>query len=232
MADYNRVIMIGNLTRDPELKTLPSGQPLCRLGIASNRQFRNRQTGAMVQEVCFVDVDVWGNQAESCRQYLQKGRPVLIEGRLKFDTWQDNNGATRSKHSIVADRIVFLSSAAGAQAGSSEEIGDMSDDDSGPREPGSQLERELLDQIGQIKSRVEKKAIKGGSESSDLDGFAGQDSSIGAAKDARAVQHGKGATKRSSKVLNNDTDLDGQLGSDASSVGFQDAPPFEDDLPF
>jgi single-strand DNA-binding protein len=109
MAGYNRIVMIGNLTRDPEMKQLPSGQSVCRLGIASNRPYKNRQTGAQQQEVCFVDVDVWGAQAETCGQYLQKGRSVLVEGRLKLDTWQDPQGGTRSKHSIVADRIVFLS---------------------------------------------------------------------------------------------------------------------------
>lgn len=114
MAGYNRIIMIGNLTRDPDYKQLSSGQPVCRLGIASNRQYKNKQTGSMIQEVCFIDVDVFGPQAESCRQYLQKGRPVLIEGRLKFDSWQAQDGQTRSKHSIVADRVVFLSSANGA----------------------------------------------------------------------------------------------------------------------
>lgn len=109
MAGYNRIIMIGNLTRDPEYKQLPSGQPTVRLGLATNRQYRNKQTGSMVQEVCFVDIDVYGPQAESCRQYLQKGRAILIEGRLKFDTWETPEGQTRSKHSIVADRVVFLS---------------------------------------------------------------------------------------------------------------------------
>ena len=110
MASYNRVIMMGNLTRDPELKQLPSGQSVCRLGLASNRQFKNRQSGTMVQEVCFVDVDVWGPQADSCQQYLQKGRGVLVEGRLKLDTWQDQEGQRKSKHSIVADRVTFLAS--------------------------------------------------------------------------------------------------------------------------
>ena len=111
MASFNRIIMIGNLTRDPEYKQLASGQAVCRLGIASNRQFKNRATGTATQEVCFIDVDVWGPQAESCRQYLQKGRSVLIEGRIKLDTWQDNDGQKRSKHSIVADSVTFLSSA-------------------------------------------------------------------------------------------------------------------------
>jgi len=119
MASFNRVIMMGNLTRDPELKQLASGQSVCRLGLASNRQFKNKQTGMMVQEVCFVDIDVWGPQADSCNQYLQKGRPVLVEGRLKLDSWVDNEGQKRSKHSIVADRVTFLSGAAQAEEGES-----------------------------------------------------------------------------------------------------------------
>lgn len=110
MASYNRIIMMGNLTRDPEYRQLASGQALCRLGLASNRQFKNKQTGTQVQEVCFIDIDVWGPQAESCRQYLSKGRSVLVEGRLKLDTWQENDGTRRSKHSIVADRVTFLAS--------------------------------------------------------------------------------------------------------------------------
>src|SRR5581483_8669861 len=147
MAGYNRVVMIGNLTRDPEYKQLQSGQALCRLGLATNRQFKNRQTGAMVQEVCYVDIEVWGAQAESCRQYLQKGRPVLIEGRLKFDTWQDTNGQTRNKHTIVADRVVFLSSNGGAGAEAVEE------------EPAQDpREKELFNQIDQIKQRQASKA--------------------------------------------------------------------------
>ena len=115
MAGYNRIVMVGNLTRDPELKQLPSGQNVCRLGLASNRSFKNRQTGQQMQEVCFVDIDVWGAQAESCGQYLQKGRSVLVEGRLKFDSWQDAQGGNRSKHSIIADRVVFLSTGEAAE---------------------------------------------------------------------------------------------------------------------
>src|SRR5271169_6844472 len=111
MASYNRIIMMGNLTRDPEYKQLSSGQAVCRFGLASNRQFKNKQTGTMVQEVCFIDIDVWGPQADVCNQYLQKGRAVLIEGRLKLDNWEDNDGNKRSKHSIVADRVTFLASA-------------------------------------------------------------------------------------------------------------------------
>ena len=115
MASYNRIIIMGNLTRDPDYKQLPSGQAICRFGLASNRQFKNKQTGAMIQEVCFVDVDVWGPQADSCNQYLQKGKNVLVEGRLKFDSWVDNTGQKRNKHIVVADRVTFISSSTSAQ---------------------------------------------------------------------------------------------------------------------
>lgn len=146
MASFNRVIIAGNLTRDPEYKQLASGQAMCRLGLASNRQFKNKQTGTMVQEVCYVDIDVWGAQAESCRQYLQKGRPVLVEGRLKFDSWKDAEGQTRSKHAIVADRVVFLSSPSAST--------DMvSNDYEEKSEPKSKLD--LMNQIDEIQSRSE-----------------------------------------------------------------------------
>ncbi|MCL4229802.1 single-stranded DNA-binding protein [Candidatus Dependentiae bacterium] len=158
MADFNRVIMIGNLTRDPEHRQLPSGQAVCRLGLASNRQYRNKQTGSMVQEVCFIDVDVWGPQAESCKQYLQKGRPVLIEGRLKLDTWQDASGQSRSKHSIVADRVVFLGTAsAGAEV---DEFEGATSGTSADSTVTPQLEKDLLDQIDQIKNRAKKSKPK------------------------------------------------------------------------
>lgn len=116
MASFNRVIMIGNLTRDPDYKQLSSGQAVCRLGLASNRQFKNRQTGQSTQEVCFIDVDVWGAQADSCKQHLQKGRLILVEGRLKLDSWEDEQGQRKSKHSIVADRVTFLSQSQGEDA--------------------------------------------------------------------------------------------------------------------
>lgn len=151
MATFNRTIMVGNLTRDPEYKQLSSGQAVCRLGLASNRQYKNRQTGDTVQEVCFIDVDVWGAQAESCRQYLQKGRPVLVEGRLKFDSW-DDNGQKRSRHTIVADRVVFL----GSNQDSSERY-DEQPQTMGGLNPNDPTEKRLMDQIDEIKSKVTKK---------------------------------------------------------------------------
>jgi single-strand DNA-binding protein len=154
MASYNRVVLVGNLTRDPEYKQLPSGQAVCRLGLAVNRSFKNKQSGTAIQEVCYIDIDVWGAQAESCNQYLKKGRPVLVEGRLKFDTWQDQQGGTRSKHSVVADRVVFLQSGVGAGA----EIAEAGDDMAAmtPARPSTisaPLEKEIMDQIEAIKNR-------------------------------------------------------------------------------
>ena len=110
VANFNRIIIMGNLTRDPEYKQQASGQAVCRLSLAANRQFRNKQTGSLSQEVCYIDVNVWGPQADNCRQYLHKGRPVLVEGRLKFDTWKDAEGQQKQRHSIVADSVVFLGS--------------------------------------------------------------------------------------------------------------------------
>lgn len=162
MASYNRVVLIGNLTRDPEYKQLTSGQAVCRLGLATNRQFKNRQTGSMVQEVCFVDIDVWGAQAESCKQYLQKGRSILVEGRLKFDTWEDQAGGTRSKHSIVADRIVFLSSGGAASEAEGEDRAESKGDMFAERGyPATEKEKELLDQIEQVKNRKKAKPSAG-----------------------------------------------------------------------
>ncbi len=172
MASFNRVIIAGNLTRDPEHRQLASGQSVCRLGLASNRQFKNRQTGDMIQEVCYVDIDVWGAQAESCRQYLAKGRAVLVEGRLKFDTWEDKNGQTRSKHSIVADRVVFLSAAQAVEEGVPQSKPEPKVEKAAAPKPKAKvaaqpapepmsaenqaLEKELFDQIEQIKKRTKE----------------------------------------------------------------------------
>lgn len=159
MAGYNRVVLVGNLTRDPDYKQLASGQAVCRLGFATNRQFKNKQTGSMVQEVCFIDIDVWGFQAESCNQYLHKGSPVLIEGRLKFDTWEDQSGQTRSKHSIVADRVVFLSSASDVSETTSDSatLKPATSDAKKADAPETAMEKELYDQIETIKKRNAQK---------------------------------------------------------------------------
>jgi single-strand DNA-binding protein len=160
MAAFNRVIMVGNLTRDPEYRNLASGQGVCRLAMATNRQFKNKQTGSLVQEVCYIDVDVWGAQADSCRQYLQKGRPVLVEGRLKLDSWEDQTGQKRSKHSIVAERVVFLSNSAMAENSLGAGMEDSSEEMQ--LNPSNAVERDLMEQLGKAQSRV--KAAKSAQE--------------------------------------------------------------------
>jgi single-strand DNA-binding protein len=108
MSGFNKIIMMGNLSRNPEFKQLPSGQSICKLGLAVNRQIKSKNSENPIQEVCFIDIDVWGVQAESCNKFLEKGKAILVDGRLKWDSWTDSEGQRRSKHSIVADRVTFL----------------------------------------------------------------------------------------------------------------------------
>jgi len=120
MASLNKVFMIGNLTRDPELRYVPSGAPVATFGLAVNRTFVT-QHGDKKDEVCFVRIVVFGKQAESCSQYLTKGRPVFIEGRLQYRAWEQD-GQKRSTLDIVADRVQFLGSPGKHGAGGQEEI--------------------------------------------------------------------------------------------------------------
>ncbi len=107
MPSFNRIMLMGNLTRDPELRYIQSGQPVCEFGMAINR-FWTTPNGERREETCFVDITVWGKQGERCAEYLKKGRAVFLEGRLQFDTWQAQDGSKRSKHRVVADRVQFL----------------------------------------------------------------------------------------------------------------------------
>ncbi len=108
MSSYNRVTLIGNLTRNPELRKTKSGNSVTELGLALNRVWQN-ESGQKQEEVTFVDITLWGRSAENAAQYLQKGRSVLVEGRLQLETWQDKqSGQDRSKLRVVADHIQFL----------------------------------------------------------------------------------------------------------------------------
>ncbi len=107
---FNKVILIGNLTRDVELKYTPSGTAIAKFGIATNRTYKDNLSGENKQEVMFIDIAIFGRSAEVVNQYLSKGRRVLIEGRLVFDQWVDSTGNKRSKHSIVAERVQFMDS--------------------------------------------------------------------------------------------------------------------------
>ncbi len=109
MASLNCVVLAGNLTRDPELRAIPSGANVLEMGMAINDNYRNK-AGETVESTCFVEVVVWGRQAENCAQYLRKGSPVLVEGRLQYDQWENKEGEKRSRLRVVASRVQFLSS--------------------------------------------------------------------------------------------------------------------------
>ena len=106
MASYNRIILVGNLTRDPELSYTPANTPMCKFGIATNRKWKDSEGNAK-EEVCFVDCALFGKSAEAFNQYLKKGSPVLVEGRLRLERWE-KDGQKRSKHSVMVDSFTFL----------------------------------------------------------------------------------------------------------------------------
>ncbi len=108
MANYNRVILAGNLTRDPELSYTPSSTPICKFGMAINRVWTDRESNEKREDTCFVDCTVFGKHAETFNQYMSKGRPVLIEGRLNFSRWTSQDGQKRSKLDVVVERSQFL----------------------------------------------------------------------------------------------------------------------------
>jgi single-strand DNA-binding protein len=120
MANFNKVILAGNLTRDPELRYTPKGTAIARLGLAINRKWKT-ETGEMKEDVTFVDVDAFGKTAETIGQYLKKGRPILIEGRLRYETWEDKqSGQKKSKLGVVMETFQFLDSGGGRSEGASE----------------------------------------------------------------------------------------------------------------
>ena len=117
MANINRVTITGNLTRDPELKALPSGTAVCALSVAVNGRRKNAQTGQWEEEPNYFDVTVWGAQGENCAKYLTKGRGVAIDGRLQWREWQDQQGNKRQSVDIVAESVQFLGGRDDAGAG-------------------------------------------------------------------------------------------------------------------
>jgi single-strand DNA-binding protein len=109
-TNINRVIITGNLTSDPELRSLPSGTSVCKLRVACNTRRKDGASGEWVDKPNFFDVTVWGNQGENCAKYLSKGRPVAIDGRLEWREWENNEGQKRQSIDIIADAVQFLSS--------------------------------------------------------------------------------------------------------------------------
>jgi len=129
MAYLNKVFLIGNLTRDPELRVTPKGTAICQFGIAVNRQFRD-DSGASRDETTFVDIEAWGKQGELVAKYLNKGSLAMVEGRLRLDQWEDkNSGQKRSKLKVVLDNVQFLSSRGGGGGGGGAGAPDHSGDE-------------------------------------------------------------------------------------------------------
>lgn len=116
MANLNKVMLIGRLTRDPELRYTQGGAAVCDLRIASSRSY-TLQDGTKKEESLFIDVTVWKKQAEFCAEFLKKGRQVFVEGRLKLDEWESTEGQKRSKISVVAQSVQFLDSRRDAESG-------------------------------------------------------------------------------------------------------------------
>ncbi len=108
MASYNKVILMGNLTRDPEVKFLPSGTAVANFGLAMNETYTDQQTGEKKESACFVDVEAWGRQAEIVGEYFSKGRPILVEGSLKYDSWEAEDGTKRNRLKVRLMRFQFV----------------------------------------------------------------------------------------------------------------------------
>ena len=118
MANLNKVLLIGNLTRDPQLTYLPSQTPVVEFGLAMNRRW-TAQDGAKREETCFVDCRCYGRQAETLNKYVRKGQPLFVEGRLQLDTWTSTEGQRRSKHRVIVETFQFLGAPNRAAQGTS-----------------------------------------------------------------------------------------------------------------
>ena len=116
-TNINRVIVTGNLTRDPELRSTNSGTSVCGLRVAVNTRRKDPNTGEWTDKANYFDVTVWGAQGENCAQYLQKGRPVAVDGRLEWREWEDKAGNKRQSVDIIADSVQFLGSREGGENG-------------------------------------------------------------------------------------------------------------------
>ena len=137
MANFNKVLLMGNLTRDPQLTYLPSQTAVVEFGLAVNRKWTG-QDGSTREEVCFVDCRAFGKTAENINKYLKKGRPLFVEGRLSFDSWTAQDGTKRSKHRVTVESFQFLGAPGGANAGQAEQgsSGVDSQAQEGPQNPG------------------------------------------------------------------------------------------------
>jgi single-strand DNA-binding protein len=134
MANLNKVLLIGRLTRDPESRSLSSGSTVVSFGLAVNRTYTRRDSGEKVEDTCFVDVEAWNRTGETIARYMKKGRQIFIEGRLKFDSWE-REGQRRSKLSVVADTFQFIDSNGGGGGGDGDSGRSSGESSRGQRAP-------------------------------------------------------------------------------------------------
>jgi single-strand DNA-binding protein len=134
MANFNKVMLMGNLTRDPQLSYLPSQTPVVEFGLAVNRKWTSKE-GESKEEVCFVDCRAFGKPAETLNKYMKKGRPLFVEGRLVFEQWTAQDGSKRSRHRVMVENFQFLGGGQGQGAGGAAS-------DGGEAGPESQIEPE------------------------------------------------------------------------------------------
>jgi single-strand DNA-binding protein len=117
MANVNKVMLLGNLTRDPELRYTPQGSAVCEFALAMNHSYTNKQSGQKVDEVSYIDIVAWGRTGEICAEYLKKGRQVFVEGRLKQDRWESPEGKKMSKIRVIAENVQFIGARPAGQGG-------------------------------------------------------------------------------------------------------------------
>jgi single-strand DNA-binding protein len=135
MASFNKILLMGNLTRDPQLSYTPSQTAVVDFGLATNRTW-NDQSGQKREEVCFVDCRAFGRMAENINKFFRKGKPIFVEGRLSFDQWTGQDGVKRSKHRVTVENFTFLPGTGGGGAGGGPEQGDQGGyDEPGPSAP-------------------------------------------------------------------------------------------------
>ena len=145
MASLNKVLLIGNLTRDPELRYIPSGSAVTSFTVAMNRVYK-LQSGEKKEETSFVRVVVWGRMAEICGEYLKKGRPVFVEGRLQSRSWDGPDGQKRSALEVIAQSVQFLGSAQGAAGGRSADV--PQEVPAGPKDEMGEIQLEEMPEPG------------------------------------------------------------------------------------
>ena len=142
MPNFNKVYLMGNLTRDPEMRTTPTGTSVCQFGMAVNRIYNN-SNGERQEETTFVDIEAWGRQAETISKYVNKGNPLFVEGRLKLDTWENNEGEKRSRLKVVLEVFEFISQRGEGGGFSNGSVADARPSSSTPTQKGEDIEEDV-----------------------------------------------------------------------------------------